>query len=114
MAEENRIKLPGFGLPVDSMSEHHTYGEQRFPHAIADYFSIDGVTIREQTMLEFVNQITDKPKWIVKVHDESVVEKWRNEACGTVHQQQYSDQHLSKKCFDYVHSHRGQSMMTKT
>ena len=114
MNDEERIQLPGFGLPVDSMSTEHEYGAQRFPHAIADYFSTDGVTIREQTMIEFINQVTDKPNWTEKVHDESIVEKWRREACGTMHQQKYSDQHLSDKCFDYVRYPSASSMMNET
>jgi hypothetical protein len=105
MNDEKRIRLPGFGLPVDSMSTKHEYGQPRFPHAIADFFSSDGVTIREQTMLEFINQITDKPNWTEKLNDESIIKKWRQEACGTKHQQEYSDQHLSERCFDYVRSH---------
>lgn len=102
MANGTRIKRPGFGMPLDGMSKKHDYGETRFPHAIADYFTTDGITLRELTMLELINQITDKPRWTEKIHDETIVVKWRNEACGTKHQQQYSNKHLSEKCFDYV------------
>ena len=53
-------------------------------------------------MLDFVNQITDKPRWWEKVHDEVIVGRWRAEACGNEEQQRLSDKHLDGKCFEYV------------
>lgn len=101
------IKLPGFGLPIDEMPKWWRDKEKnRFPHAIADFFATHGVTRREQRMLDFVNQITDKPRWTGKIHDEQIVAKWRDEACGTKEQQEWNDQFLSEKCFNYVGSHR--------
>lgn len=97
------INLPGFGLPLDHMPKWKRDGEKlRFPHAIADFFAIEGVTCREQRMLDFINQITDKPRWTEKIYDETIVGRWRVEACGTREQQETSDQHLSEKCSDYV------------
>lgn len=62
--------------------------------------------MREQTMLDFVSQITDKPRWTEKIHDDTVVDKWRQEACGTQKQQEFSDAHLSVACFDFVSARR--------
>ncbi|TEB33690.1 hypothetical protein FA13DRAFT_106160 [Coprinellus micaceus] len=38
------------------------------------------ITLRERTMLRFMNAVTDKPDWTNKVFDEAIVEKWRSEA----------------------------------
>lgn len=97
------IKLPGFGLPLDHMPEwSRTREKHRFPHAIADFFATEGVTLREQRMLDFINQITDKDRWTEKIYDEAILRNWKQEACGTHQQQETSPKHLSTKCFDYV------------
>ncbi|KAF2477715.1 uncharacterized protein BDR25DRAFT_275066 [Lindgomyces ingoldianus] len=76
-----RITLPGFGLPVNTLTQWSREGENtRFPHAIADWFSSDGVSVRERRMLEFMTQITDKPEWTRKVFDEAIIAKWKEEA----------------------------------
>lgn len=49
---------------------------ERFPHAIADDTACEGVTLREQRMLDFVNGISDKPEWERKVFDEDIIAKW--------------------------------------
>jgi len=49
-----------------------------------------------------MNQITDKPRWWVKMNDGEIVARWRNEACGSEEQQRHSGDHLDKGCFDYV------------
>lgn len=96
------VQLPGFGLPVDHMpkwSREETI-TQRYPHAIADFYASDGVTVRERRMLEFINQISDKPEWERKVLDEEIVAKWRAEGC--VRSEELKDEILSEKMFDYV------------
>ncbi|KAK3654141.1 hypothetical protein LTR56_004195 [Elasticomyces elasticus] len=97
------LQLPGLGLPLDAMPKWRgtRNKSERFPHAIADFFSVDGVTRREQRMLDFINQITDKPQWWEKVRDEEILSRWRIEACGTAEQQRTSPDHLDAKCFDY-------------
>jgi hypothetical protein len=59
--DDDRIRLPGFGLDVDYLPDWTRQDEEwkRFPHAIADALASNGVTIRERRMLEFINQITD-------------------------------------------------------
>jgi hypothetical protein len=37
------------------------------------------MTVRERCMLFFVDQISDKPDWTRKVHDEEIVANWRRE-----------------------------------
>lgn len=76
--------------------------DDRFPHAIEDFFAVSAVTLRERRMLEFVGQITDKPGWWEKIKKDEIVARWRQEACGTEQQQQRSSDHLDQKSFDYV------------
>lgn len=78
--DAERLSLPGFGRPVTQMSVWTRHGEQkRLPHAIADWFGSSGITLRERRMLEFMNQVTDKPDWTRKVCDEEIVAKWKEE-----------------------------------
>jgi hypothetical protein len=75
------ILLPFFGLAHNTLEPWSRSGEQkRFPHAIADWFASDGITARERRMLDFMNQITDKPSWNTKVFDNSIVGRWKKEA----------------------------------
>jgi hypothetical protein len=79
--DEERIALPGFGQPVNELARWDRHGEQeRLPHAIADNFASEGITSRERRMLDFMNQISDKPEWTRKVHDQEIVAKWEKEA----------------------------------
>jgi len=98
------LKRPGFGLPLEEMPvwDHDAAHNHRFPHAIADLFAIEGVTLRERRMLDFINQITDKPRWWEKINAEEILGRWRSEACGTHEQQRTSSAHLDSGCFEYV------------
>jgi len=97
-------RLPGFGLPVEHMPpwSHNPAKSKRFPHAIADFFANEGVTVRECRMLDFISRISDKPEWERKVFDEEIVEKWRAEGC--VRNEAIRDDILSKRMFDFVSS----------
>lgn len=58
--------------------------------------------MREYTMLEVMNRITDKIGWNVKIFDENITQKWRDEAVGT------EGRDVSEKMMDYVRrSHAG-------
>ena len=96
--------LPGFGLPVDHMPGKYVRSRNtpytRFPHAIADNVASDGVTVRERRMLQFIDQISDKPEWERKVFDEEIVGKWRAEAGRE--DEEIGDVVLSEEMFEYV------------
>jgi hypothetical protein len=97
-----KIKLPGFGLPVETMPDWIRGGNngERFPHAIADIVASEGVTVRERRMLYFINQITDKPEWERKVFDDEIVSSWRK--MRNVRPAELNDEILSEKMFDFV------------
>lgn len=101
-AEEQSISLPGFGQPLEYLPKWIKTDEEwlRYPHAIADCVASEGVTLRERRMLEFVNQITDKPEWERKVCDEEIVAKWHGEACK--YHEDIGDDYLSEAMWDYV------------
>src|ERR1700712_2343388 len=75
------IHVPGFGEPIDYEPKGR-YGilddTQRFRHGVND-FHPERMTVREVAMLRFMNSITEKPDWNVKVFDEAIVAKWREE-----------------------------------
>ncbi|KAI0427009.1 hypothetical protein F5Y09DRAFT_45309 [Xylaria sp. FL1042] len=101
-SDSSRLVLPGFG-------KHVTYPEKRrgrsFLHALeyAWRFQSVGVKIREIRMMEFMNQITDKPEWDRKVFDEEIVNAWRKEAMGPGVQEMDidGDIYMTEKMFDY-------------
>ncbi|KID84787.1 Armadillo-like helical [Metarhizium guizhouense ARSEF 977] len=73
------IKLPGFGLPVDFLPE----AEHRFPVLVGNSkidFKANTLTIRELCMLQFIEEITNKPDWWVKVHNAEIAARWKAEA----------------------------------
>ncbi|KAJ3545198.1 hypothetical protein NMY22_g2531 [Coprinellus aureogranulatus] len=41
---------------------------------------LPALTLREITMLNFMNTVTDKPEWVQKVFEDDIVEKWKSEA----------------------------------
>ena len=67
--DPERIKLPGFGLPLN----HHV---DAFRSAIIDWQG-KALTVRELNMIQLMNQTTNKPSWDRKVYDETITEKWR-------------------------------------
>lgn len=74
--EAERAKLPGFGLPVNYRSDKY------FPNAVL-HWSGTILTVRELNMMAIMDKITDKPDWDQKVFDDTIVQKWRQEALGT-------------------------------
>ncbi|KAI9930716.1 hypothetical protein MW887_011472 [Aspergillus wentii] len=97
MAEhQDRIILPGFGRPLDDYKQDE---RPDFDHAIRDLCQSLGVVLRERRMIDFINQISDKPEWDRKVFDEDIVSKWMAEAC--VWKEELNDDYLSAAMFDY-------------
>ncbi|OJD19357.1 hypothetical protein AJ78_00719 [Emergomyces pasteurianus Ep9510] len=104
-----RFRLPGFTLPLNweptpintplatprsSMDGRtprlhilHVQGIQRgrFPNALNYQDALDdnlrypALTTRENTMVQIMNEITDRPNWNVKVSDDAIVDRWRKE-----------------------------------
>ncbi|KAK3904108.1 hypothetical protein C8A05DRAFT_13993 [Staphylotrichum tortipilum] len=90
-------QLPGLGLPIDHEDKRGT----TFPLAVGlDPWDSKGVTLREQRMLDFVSQITDKPGWELKVFDEEIVSRWRAEA-DVRPESLEGDVQLSPRMFDF-------------
>ena len=88
MAAES-IKLPGFGLPVNYRPDDF------FLNAVLDW-SGTILTARELNMMAIMDKITDKPDWDKKVFDETIVQKWRQEALAT------KGMDVSEKMLDWV------------
>ena len=101
MTVSTKKEFPGLGLPVE-----HDGGPlpTTFPLVIGEsLWASNGVCLREQRMLDFVNHITDKPDWEVKVFDEDIVSRWRAEADGRSRSGGLGgDVYLSKQMFDFV------------
>ncbi|KAI0970801.1 hypothetical protein F4678DRAFT_461931 [Xylaria arbuscula] len=96
----SRLELPGFGKPLARLAKNGEY----FMHALLTgrRFNSVGLKVREIRMMEFMNQITDKPEWERKVFDEEIVNAWRKEAMG--HEAREidldGDVYMSEKMFD--------------
>lgn len=118
-----KLGLPGFDIKFKDMplDEKHAFPTAlldhvyvNFPEAslgnniqeaatklsIADARRGPLLTMREYTMLEVMNRITDKDKWNIKIFDENITQKWRDEAVGT------EGRDLSEKMIDYVRRSR--------
>ncbi|KAJ5664118.1 hypothetical protein N7507_004849 [Penicillium longicatenatum] len=73
--------LPGFTLPLDYLPKR---GKSLFrplplcPHAL-QYPVKSAIVHREILMMRVMNAITDKPEWELKVFDEEITAKWREE-----------------------------------
>ncbi|KAF4439810.1 hypothetical protein F53441_12480 [Fusarium austroafricanum] len=76
MPKAGEIKLPGFGLPINCYDEAfpviHGGDEGDWKAAT--------LTVREVCMLKFMDDITDKPEWWLKVNDDEIAAKWEKEA----------------------------------
>ena len=54
------------------------------------------LSVRERTMMELMNRLSDKMTWNVKVFDDKINAKWKTEALNT------PDVDLSEKMVDWV------------
>ncbi|OTB16768.1 hypothetical protein K445DRAFT_317065 [Daldinia sp. EC12] len=98
----DRLSLPGFGLPVDYEPDYKTESAC-FLHMlwVTKDFMSEGLALREIRMMNFINQITDKPNWEEKVFNEAIVAKWKQEAESAPHQGLDGDVYFSKDMFEY-------------
>ena len=54
------------------------------------------LTVREYTMMEIMNRVTDKPSWETKVFDDTIASKWKAELLAQ------KDKDISEKMVDEV------------
>ncbi|KAF9527148.1 hypothetical protein CPB83DRAFT_816168 [Crepidotus variabilis] len=86
-SSSEKFELPGLGFPLDYVPKNLPY--DLFPNAlnIADMDSKStrqlALTLREISMLNFMDSITDKADWQTKVNDDQITSKWKTEACET-------------------------------
>ncbi|KAJ4310830.1 hypothetical protein N0V84_010766 [Fusarium piperis] len=77
MSSDEKIAVIGLGLP-------HNYtplDRDVFPGLVGDHgWDAVTLTIRERCMLKFIEDITNKPEWWVKVHDPEIAARWAKEA----------------------------------
>ncbi|KAG2009566.1 hypothetical protein CC2G_012484 [Coprinopsis cinerea AmutBmut pab1-1] len=82
--------MPGHGKPLDytpKKGEDPLYIGDPFPSALSPGDIDEGgrailplTTLREFSMLQFMNAITDKEDWHIKVLDDEIANKWKTEA----------------------------------
>ena len=106
------FKLPGFGLPLNSMPEplnssriiernlkirqrfiSHGFGADGFD----DEILLQSITTREIAMLRIMNEFTDRPGWERDMYDESTVREWRTEVLASDF-----NSIITKTCIDCV------------
>ncbi|KAK4495485.1 hypothetical protein PRZ48_013817 [Zasmidium cellare] len=96
-------ELMGLDRPVNGYPERNFIevdGKRpRFPNAIQDWNGTP-LTLRERSMIAFMNEITDKPEWARKVNDEEIAGKWRKER-EEKEKEAEPERALSEKMFDY-------------
>ncbi|KAI1351910.1 hypothetical protein F5Y01DRAFT_324779 [Xylaria sp. FL0043] len=97
-----RLVLPGFGKHV---TQPERGKGKSFLQGLEEGWRFEsvGLKLREIRMMEFMNQITDKPEWDRKVFDEEIVNKWRREAMGPQAEEMNldGDVYMTEKMFDY-------------
>ncbi|KAF9527132.1 hypothetical protein CPB83DRAFT_895559 [Crepidotus variabilis] len=80
----NALKLPGRDCSLDSLPNTTSY--DLFPNALSKNSGSKEqktLTLRELSMLQLMNHITDKVDWQRKIHQEEIATKWQSEACST-------------------------------
>ncbi|RXW16608.1 hypothetical protein EST38_g9247 [Candolleomyces aberdarensis] len=81
-------KKAGNGYPCNWMPEKSDtgYRGEPFPNALVQVgkksLVLKPITLRELTMLRFMNQVTDKAGWTTKIFDKTIIAKWKEETVG--------------------------------
>ncbi|KAG6913482.1 hypothetical protein DXG01_006524 [Tephrocybe rancida] len=75
-----RFQLPGFGLPLNHNPHVLFKNALNGKDVLVGDVQLPFLTLRELSMLNYMNSVTDKPNWYDKIFDESIVEKWKSEA----------------------------------
>ncbi|KAL4882175.1 hypothetical protein BJY04DRAFT_217497 [Aspergillus karnatakaensis] len=97
--QETPFDLPGLNLPIHYKPEHNGDGF-RCANALDEQDIEDDLcgytfTLRELTMMRIIEMVTDKPDWDKKVHNEEILNKWRDEITA-------SGQDVSPAMIDYI------------
>lgn len=76
MSNEKKIAVIGLGLPQN----YRPPGKDVFP-SLVDWepWTAVTLTVRERCMLKFIEDITNKPEWWVKVQDPEISARWARE-----------------------------------
>ncbi|KAF6763669.1 hypothetical protein DFP72DRAFT_873115 [Ephemerocybe angulata] len=88
---------PGHGVDIETLPDGDI-----FPNAILHCGGaprLKVITIRERTMLGFINAVTDKPEWNKKVFDQIIIEKWKEETVNL--DSDTREQQMSELMFSY-------------
>lgn len=105
---------PGLGLPLrhwpqeSNINEHVSYPHGAHPNVIGS--ESDLLPVREVCMMGVMDKITDKKDWHKKVFDETICEKWREEAmsipdrdimaAAAAPQSSWDQEHLARMSMD--------------
>ncbi|KAK4188160.1 hypothetical protein QBC35DRAFT_473900 [Podospora australis] len=82
-------KYPGYGMNLRWMLQSESVSARRNLGMIAYPMGIHGecygnnsmiITVREVAMMLVMDRLTDKPDWHIKVFNDEIAEKWRQEA----------------------------------
>ncbi|KAF5323961.1 hypothetical protein D9611_008229 [Ephemerocybe angulata] len=97
---------PGHGKKLDWVPKSEKGRRALFPNALVDCGADGGVlkliTLRELTMLRFMNAVTDKAEWTKKVYDESIIQKWREDSSEeAIKEDAPAEVHMTEKMFAY-------------
>ncbi|KAJ2933512.1 hypothetical protein H1R20_g3583, partial [Candolleomyces eurysporus] len=101
------VEKPGHGYPFNRVPEEMDadYRGEPFPSALVQsgdsYNSgvLDPITLRELTMLRFMNEVTDKPDWTAKVFDKIIIAKWKEESVNLPDSTLVN--HITERMFTY-------------
>ncbi|KAH6909366.1 hypothetical protein BKA70DRAFT_1426493 [Coprinopsis sp. MPI-PUGE-AT-0042] len=85
--------VPGYGKPLDYVPDKKDplFVGKPLPSALsqkdlnAKGAALPLTTLREFSMLQFMNAITDKENWHVKILDDTITNKWKAEAIEAAH-----------------------------
>ncbi|KAJ2911614.1 hypothetical protein MD484_g8801, partial [Candolleomyces efflorescens] len=93
-------------MPIDPTlvkEDPDEYWGEPFANALVDVGNngavLAPITLRELTMLRFINTVTDKPDWVTKVLDETIIAKWKEESIGLSNPSIHSE--MTEQMFNY-------------
>ena len=101
--EDLTINYPGLGENLDSANKIYcpigSHPNEYFGHS-------NMLPVREVTMMQIMDSLTDKPGWERKVFDDEIVEKWRKEILTSEELGAWSDRAFTSKVTAHRHMTR--------